>query len=69
MASDPRTPSPGPDSIIAPSSGLAEVVDDGTRMVSALLRAGIPLSLLIDLAEPYGPDSATLYATEVRATD
>ena len=29
-----------------------------------LLRAGVPLTLLLDLAEPHGPDSAAAYASE-----
>ena len=29
-----------------------------------LLRAGVPLTLLLDLAEPTGPDSVSAYAHE-----
>ena len=34
------------------------------RRTSALLRAGIPLTLLLDLADPAGPDSAGRFASE-----
>ena len=34
------------------------------RRASALLEAGVPLTLLIDLSEPYGPRSRDFYATE-----
>ena len=37
-------------------------VDELVRRTEALLAAGVPLSLLLDLAAP--PDSALLYATE-----
>jgi hypothetical protein len=30
----------------------------------ACLMAGIPLTLLLDLAQPQGPDSRTIYADE-----
>ena len=30
----------------------------------SLLRAGVPLSLLVDLADPAGPDSSAVYAAE-----
>lgn len=33
-----------------------------------LLRAGVPLSLLIDLVEPGGPDSALIALVEGQAT-
>ena len=66
MASEPGLPR---DLVIEPSSGLEDVLEEGSRRVTALLKAGVPLSLLLDLAEPYGPDSATLYATESRAGD
>ena len=35
------------------------------RRASALLEAHVPLTLLIDLAEPTGPRSQDLYAAEV----
>jgi hypothetical protein len=34
------------------------------RRTHALLQAGVPLTLLIDLSEPHGPRSRELYATE-----
>ena len=34
------------------------------RRTEALLKAHIPLSLLLDLAEPTGPRSAAVYAAE-----
>jgi hypothetical protein len=34
------------------------------RRATALLGAGVPLTLLIDLAEPGGPRSRELYAAE-----
>ena len=39
-------------------------VEPLVRRTEALLRAGIPLSLLLDLAEPGGPRSREVYATE-----
>lgn len=39
------------------------------RRVSALLEAGVPLSLLIDLSEPTGPRSHDVYASEPGDTD
>ena len=40
-------------------------VDDLVHRTEALLAAGIPLTLLMDLLEPDGPDSAALYAAEL----
>ena len=37
--------------------------------VTAMLEARVPLTLLIDLAEPAGPRSHDLYATEQADTD
>ncbi len=51
-----------PNDLILPSPRLD--VDAMIRRTEALLAAGIPLSLLLDLAEPAGPDSRALYATE-----
>ena len=34
------------------------------RRASALLEAGVPLSLLIDLSDPSGPRSQEVYASE-----
>jgi hypothetical protein len=39
------------------------------RRASALLEAGVPLSLLIDLSNPAGPRSREVYATEYADTD
>ena len=39
---------------------------DHTR---ALLAAGVPLTLLLDLMEPGGPDSAAILAAERAGTD
>ena len=35
-----------------------------TNRTLSLLRAGVPLSLLMDLAAPHGPRSTELYAME-----
>lgn len=40
-------------------------VDDLVQRTEALLAAGIPLTLLMDLLAPEGPDSAALYAAEL----
>lgn len=37
----------------------------GARHPHALLGAGVPLTLLLDLADPRGPRSADLYDAEV----
>lgn len=34
------------------------------RRTGELLRAGVPLTLLLDLADPEGPDSAALFGRE-----
>ena len=39
------------------------------RRASSLLEAGVPLTLLIDLADPDGPRSRDVYATEPGDTD
>ena len=39
------------------------------RRASALLEAGVPLTLLIDLCEPTGPRSRDVYAAEPGDTD
>jgi hypothetical protein len=39
------------------------------RRASALLEAGVPLTLLIDLSDPSGPRSRDVYASEVGDTD
>ena len=38
---------------------------DGTGSVMDLLRSGVSLSLLLDLATPYGPPSDELYIAEL----
>lgn len=38
---------------------------DGYASVMDLLRSGVSLSLLLDLATPYGPPSAELYVAEL----
>jgi hypothetical protein len=50
------------DGVVLPSPRLD--VDALVRRTEALLAAGVPLSLLLDLASPTGPDSKALYATE-----
>jgi hypothetical protein len=40
--------------------------DDGRDHPMRLLAAGVPLSLLLDLASPTGPDSTLIAATEGR---
>ena len=37
--------------------------------VMALLRAGVPISLLLDLADPLGPDSADIVRAEHAVTE
>ena len=39
------------------------------RHAAALLEAGVPLTLLIDLAEPGGPHSRDVYAAECGVAD
>lgn len=39
------------------------------RRTSALLHAGVPLTLLLDLSEPAGPASRSYYRAEWAATD
>lgn len=39
--------------------------NDGASSVMDLLRSGVSLSLLIDLATPDGPPSAELYVAEL----
>jgi hypothetical protein len=41
----------------------------GTARAWSLLRAGVPLSLLCDLAHPDGPASREIYTAEVVADD
>jgi hypothetical protein len=42
--------------------------DDSRHHPMRLLAAGVPLSLLLDLASPTGPDSVGIAATEQRVT-
>jgi hypothetical protein len=41
----------------------------GTTRAWSLLRAGVPLSLLCDLADPEGPRSREIYTAEAVADD
>ena len=41
----------------------------GTVRAWSLLRAGVPISLLCDLADPEGPRSREIYTAEVVAED
>ena len=50
------------DDLVLPSPALD--VEALVRRTEAMLAAGIPLSLLMDLASPTGPDSRALYASE-----
>ncbi|MCZ3389748.1 MAG: hypothetical protein LH645_11695 [Actinomycetia bacterium] len=45
------------------------ITSPGTARAWSLLRAGVPLSLLCDLAEPDGPPSREIYTAEVAADD
>ena len=45
------------------------IITPGTARAWSLLRAGVPLSLLCDLAEPDGPPSREIFAAEVVADD
>ncbi len=45
------------------------ITSSGTARAWSLLRAGVPLSLLCDLAEPEGPPSREIYTAEVVADD
>lgn len=45
------------------------ITSPGTARAWSLLRAGVPLSLLCDLAEPDGPASREIYTAEVVADD
>lgn len=45
------------------------ITPSGTAGAWSLLRAGVPLSLLCDLAEPDGPPSREIYTAEVVAVD
>lgn len=62
--SDPQTRrAPQLPDTVFPSPRLD--VDDLVHRTEAMLAAGIPLTLLMDLLEPGGPDSAALYAAEL----
>lgn len=52
---------PRPTALRVPRRDIARRV----RRTATLLAAGIPLTLLIDLLEPDGPDSKALYASEL----
>ena len=45
------------------------ITPHGTTRAWSLLRAGVPLSLLCDLADPTGPRSREIYTCEVVADD
>ena len=45
------------------------ITPQGAGLAWSLLRAGIPLTLLCDLAEPDGPPSREIYTAEVVADD
>ncbi len=45
------------------------ITSPGTARAWSLLRAGVPLSLLCDLADPGGPPSREIYTAEVVADD
>ena len=55
MTAPARTP------LLAPAAGGAAADDTAA---GALLAAHVPLSLLFDLAEPFGPDSCSLLEDE-----
>jgi len=56
----------GPDEREPHVAQLHHPVDVGVlvRRTTALLNAGVPLTLLLDLAEPLGPDSAGRFTSE-----
>ncbi len=60
MATTAQQHTVGPHSVDVP--GL-------TRRTTALLEAGIPLTLLIDLSDPAGPHSRQVYAAEGGTAD
>ena len=45
------------------------ITPPGTARAWSLLRAGVPLSLLCDLADPEGPPSREIYTAEAVADD
>jgi hypothetical protein len=57
----PTDPDPLPSGVPAP--------DELARRTTALLAAHVPLSLLLDLADPAGPRSDELLRTEPGAAD
>lgn len=48
----------------AQSGGEADVTDDGDKRVMGLLSEHVPLSLLVDLADPQGPASDEILKEE-----
>jgi hypothetical protein len=48
---------------------ISVITPPGTARAWSLLRAGVPLSLLCDLADPKGPASREIYTAEVVAND
>ena len=47
-----------------PACLTASAVETPSLQVMGLLRHGVPLSLLMDLADPAGPDSAAIARSE-----
>jgi hypothetical protein len=52
--------------IVSSNDIVSEEPDDSGWTSMELLRAGVPLSLLIDLALPEGPDSHDLFLHETK---
>ena len=55
-------PNPVP-SLTTTTTGTS-ALDPAVARTAALLRAGVPLTLLLDLAAPHGPRSRELYQRE-----
>lgn len=53
-----------PDLTVVPGLELVASTPAATRHVMGLLAAGVPLSLLFDLADPSGPPSADMLSSE-----
>ncbi|MCW2616484.1 MAG: hypothetical protein JWN08_3478 [Frankiales bacterium] len=55
-----------PSTVTIPAWTHARPVDLPTlrRRTGDLLRAGVPLTLLVDLVDPHGPDSRALFGVE-----
>jgi hypothetical protein len=48
---------------------IGVITPHGTARTWSLLRAGVPLSLICDLADPEGPPSREIYTAEAVADD